>query len=139
MFLDGGLDSVTNYEGYKGLFSSHNDNNFFEIAYSLNRQFAWNGIYTNIPLYNFADNHDVNRIKSTAVREEYLYTIYGLLFTMPGVPSLYYGSEWGIEGKKENGSDNNLRPSYNHIKNNYKINISVYEAIKKLSANKVKQ
>ena len=55
------LDSVTNYECYKGLWSSHNDNNYFEIAYSLNRQFGEYGMYKNLPLYNFADNHDVNR------------------------------------------------------------------------------
>ena len=34
------LDSVTNYECYKGIYSSHNDKNYFEINYSINRQFA---------------------------------------------------------------------------------------------------
>ena len=39
------LDSVTNYECYKGIYSSHNDKNYFEINYSINRQFGNGGIY----------------------------------------------------------------------------------------------
>ena len=108
---DAGLNSVTNYESYKGSWSSFNDNNFFEIAYSLNRQFGQHGIYRNIPLYNFLDNHDVNRIASTLKCSEHLPLVYGLLFTMPGVPSVYYGSEFAIQGKRENGSDKQLRPT----------------------------
>ncbi|MFT8314379.1 MAG: alpha-amylase family glycosyl hydrolase [Clostridium sp.] len=104
------LDSVTNYECYKGLYSSHNDKNYFEIAYSFNRQFGENfGIYRNIYLYNFVDNHDVNRIASTLKYLDYIYPLHVLLFTMPGIPSIYYGSEWGIKGTK-NISDDDLRP-----------------------------
>ncbi|MFA9398131.1 MAG: alpha-amylase family glycosyl hydrolase [Clostridiaceae bacterium] len=105
------LDSVTNYECYKGLYSSHNEKNYFEIAYSLNRQFGDYAIYKNIPLYNFVDNHDVNRIASTLKNKKDLFNIYTILYTMPGVPSIYYGSEFGLEGVKENNSDKNLRPS----------------------------
>jgi glycosidase len=105
------LDSVTNYECYKGLFSSHNDRNYFEIAYALNRQFGEGGIYQNQLLYAFADNHDVNRVASMLHTSEHLFPLYCLLFTMPGVPSIYYGSEWGLRGKKENGSDAPLRPA----------------------------
>ena len=59
------LDSATNYECYKGLYSSLLDHNYFEIAFALNRQFADCGLYRHLPLYNFADNHDVDRIAST--------------------------------------------------------------------------
>lgn len=104
------LDSVTNYECYKGLYSSHVDDNYFEIAYSLNRQFGPAGIYRGLPLYSFADNHDVNRVASSLKDPADLGTLYCLLFTMPGVPSIYYGSEWGITGVKD-GSDRPLRPS----------------------------
>lgn len=104
------LDSVTNYECYKGLYSSLLDKNYFEIAYSLKRQFSDGGLYTNIPLYNFADNHDVNRVMSSLQDSSLLYPLYCLLFTMPGVPSVYYGSEWGLEGKKSDRSDAALRP-----------------------------
>lgn len=104
------LDSVTNYECYKGLYSSHNDKNYFEINYSINRQSGDYGIYKDINLYNFADNHDVNRLASTVNNQAYLKNIYTLLYTMPGIPSVYYGSEYGIQGRKENNSDDNLRP-----------------------------
>jgi glycosidase len=105
------LDSVTNYECYKGLYSSHNDRNYFEIAYSLNRQFGERGLYRDLPLYNFADNHDVDRVATSLREPGHLYPLYCLLFTMPGVPSLYYGSEWGITGARSAGSDQALRPS----------------------------
>ncbi|MBC8584744.1 DUF1653 domain-containing protein [Youxingia wuxianensis] len=104
------LDSVTNYECAKGLYSSHNDYNYFEIAYSLNRQFGSGGIYRNIYTYNFVDNHDVNRLASMLKTPEHIYNTYTLLYTIPGVPSLYYGSEWGIKGVKQGGSDAPLRP-----------------------------
>lgn len=105
------LDSVTNYECYKGLYSSHNDKNYFEIAHSLNRQFGSGGIYQNMRTYNFVDNHDVNRLMSTLRDGRYSKNVYTILFTMPGVPSVYYGSEWGIQGAKQNGSDLPLRPA----------------------------
>ena len=106
------LHSVTNYECYKGIYSSHNDKNYFEISYSLNRLFGNGGLYKDLCLYNFVDNHDVNRIASTLKTEKYLNNVYTILYTMPGVPSIYYGSEYGIKGVKENGSDVFLRPLY---------------------------
>jgi len=105
------IDSTTNYECYKGLYSSHNDKNYFEIAYSLKRQFSGAGIYKDIALYNFADNHDVERVASTIKNRRHLYPLYTILFTMPGIPSIYYGSEWEFEGRKINGNDRQLRPS----------------------------
>ncbi len=103
------LDSVTNYECYKGLYSSHVDRNYFEIAYTLNRQFGPDGLYRGIPLYSFADNHDVNRVSSMLKNPAHLEPLYIILFTMPGIPSIYYGSEWGLEGRKD-GTDRQLRP-----------------------------
>lgn len=110
---DGILDSVTNYECYKGLYSSHCDKNYFEIAYSLNRQFAENGIYKGMQLYNFVDNHDVTRIIDVLAKSDHLYPLYCLLFTIPGVPSIYYGSEFGMNGRKIRSDDWPLRPYFN--------------------------
>jgi cyclomaltodextrinase / maltogenic alpha-amylase / neopullulanase len=105
------VHSITNYECYKGLYSSHNDQNLFEIAYAFNRQSGEQGIYKDLFLYNFADNHDCNRIASMVQKQEYLRTIYTLLYTMPGVPSVYYGSEFGIKGTKTETCDRDLRPA----------------------------
>ncbi len=107
---EGMLDSVTNYECYKGIYSSHNDHNYFEIAHSLNRQFGSGGIYRSIYTYNFVDNHDVNRVASELRDKNHLCNVYTLLFTMPGVPSVYYGSEFAVEGKRTWESDYALRP-----------------------------
>lgn len=104
------LDSVTNYELYKGLYSSHNDRNYFEVAHSLQRQFGPGGLYRDLPLYTFADNHDVDRVASRLKEPAHLYPLYTLLFTVPGIPSLYYGSEWGVTGVKSPQSDAPLRP-----------------------------
>lgn len=104
------LDAVTNYECYKGLYSSLNDRNYFEIAYALKRQFGPEGLYRGLPLFNFADNHDVNRVASNLKQAAHLYPLYALLFSMPGVPTIYYGSEWGIEGRRSPTSDVALRP-----------------------------
>lgn len=110
---EGRLDSVTNYELYKGLWSSFNDRNFFEIAWTLNRQFGSEGMYRDLALYNFADNHDVNRVASTLRAKAHLFPLYGLLFTVPGIPSVYYGSEWALEGIRTEHSDQALRPALN--------------------------
>jgi cyclomaltodextrinase / maltogenic alpha-amylase / neopullulanase len=107
----GRLDSVTNYELHKSLWSSFNDRNFFELSWNLNREFGTEGMYRDLTLYNFLDNHDVNRLASTVKDRAHLVALYGLLFTVPGVPSVYYGSEWGLRGEKKEGSDAELRPA----------------------------
>lgn len=105
------LHSVTNYELHKGLYSGHNDHNYFEIAHTIRRQFDENGgIYRGRVLYSFVDNHDVDRIASKLNDRRHLKPVYTLLYTLPGVPSVYYGSEWGIRGKKSDGGDPALRP-----------------------------
>lgn len=105
------LHSVTNYELHKGLYSGHNDHNYFEIAHTIRRQFDENGgIYRGRILYSFVDNHDVDRIYSKLNDKRHIKPVYTLLYTLPGVPSIYYGSEWGIDGRKSNGGDPALRP-----------------------------
>ena len=104
------LDSVTNYEIYKAYYSCHNDRNYFEFAHSLERQYGPYGIYKNLYMYNFVDNHDVNRLASTIKDKTLQKNAYTLMFTMPGAPSIYYGSEFGIEGKRTAHCDYDLRP-----------------------------
>ena len=109
---DGLLHSVTNYELHKGLYSGHNDHNYFEIAHTIRRQFDANGgIYRGKKLYSFVDNHDVDRIASKLNVKQHLPLVWMLLYTLPGIPSVYYGSEWGIEGRKEGANDDPLRPA----------------------------
>ena len=102
------LHSVTNYALHKGLYSGMNDHNFFEIAHTVNRILGM--IPPHIRLYNFVDNHDVERIYTKLINKAHFTPVHILLFTLPGIPSIYYGSEFGIEGKKERYSDDSLRP-----------------------------
>ncbi|MBQ9994097.1 MAG: alpha-glucosidase C-terminal domain-containing protein, partial [Clostridia bacterium] len=105
------LHSATNYECYKGIHSSLNSANMHEIGYSLNRQFGpehW-CIYRGKSMYSFVDNHDVSRIASILGDSSHIALAYGLIFTMPGIPSVYYGSEFAIKGDKFSG-DAALRP-----------------------------
>ena len=105
------LHSVTNYELHKGLYSGHNDHNYFEIAHTIRREFDENGgIYRGRKLYSFVDNHDVDRIMSKLNNKEHIFSVYTLLYTLPGIPSIYYGSEFGVEGRKEGPNDDPMRP-----------------------------
>lgn len=106
------LHSVTNYHLHKALYSGHNDKNYFEIAHTLNRQLdKEDGIHFASKLYNFLDNHDVERIYTRLNNKEHFVPSHILMYTLPGIPSIYYGSEFGIEGRKEHHSDKSLRPA----------------------------
>ena len=108
------LHSVTNYNLNKALWSGCNDHNFFEIAHTVKRLYEMGGChYENMKLYNFADNHDVERIINKLQNRDHFNIIHTMMYTLPGVPSIYYGSEFAIEGKKESGSDASLRPYLN--------------------------
>ena len=102
---DGMLHSATNYECYKGLYSSFNSMNMFEINHSLLRQFGpenWT-LYRGKHMLSFVDNHDVTRVASILTNEKHLPLIYALCFGMPGIPCVYYGSEWGAKANKSEG------------------------------------
>lgn len=108
---EGTLHSVTNYHLHKALYSGHNDHNYFEIAHTVTRLYGMGGNRPDgLKLYNFVDNHDVERIYTKLMNKAHYAPVHVLLYTLPGVPSVYYGSEFGIEGKKEKFSDASLRP-----------------------------
>ena len=109
------LHSVTNYHLHKALYSGHNDHNYFEIAHTVKRLYEMGGSKPDgLKLYNFVDNHDVERIYTKLNNKNHFVPVHVLLYTLPGVPSVYYGSEFGIEGRKERGSDDSLRPAISY-------------------------
>ncbi|MBO4515264.1 MAG: alpha-glucosidase C-terminal domain-containing protein [Lachnospiraceae bacterium] len=108
---EGTLHSVTNYHLHKALYSGHNDHNYFEIAHTVKRLYGMGGNRPDgLKLYNFVDNHDVERIYTKLNNKAHFMPVHVLLYTLPGIPSIYYGSEYGIEGKKTYGTDAPLRP-----------------------------
>ena len=132
---DSMLHSATNYECYKGLFSSFNSMNMFEIIHSLLRQFGpenWT-LYRGKHLLCFVDNHEVSRIASNLTNEQHLPLIYALCFGMPGIPCVYYGSEWGAKANKSEG-DSALRACFDApVENDLTAWISKLAAAKKAS------
>lgn len=52
----------------------------------------------------------MDRIADKLNVAEDLFPVYMFLFTIQGIPSVYYGSEFGIHGRKADGSDAPLRP-----------------------------
>ena len=103
---DGMLHSVTNYRLHKALYSSHNEGNYFELAHTVEQLGALSA-----SLYSFVDNHDVERIQTRLRCKANYLPVHVLLFTLPGIPSVYYGSEFAVEGRKERWSDASLRPA----------------------------
>ncbi|MFG1922603.1 alpha-amylase family protein [Cryptosporangium sp. NPDC048952] len=104
------VDSVTQYELWKAIWSSLADRNFFELDWSLQRH---NGHLTNVDLNTFVGNHDVTRIATTVGPEGALVAL-AILLTVGGTPSIYYGDEQGFTGVKEErvGGDDAIRPAY---------------------------
>ena len=127
---DGTLHSVTNYMLHKALYSAHNDHNYFEVAHTIKYVSDMTG--NRLKLYTFADNHDVERIYTKLNNKAHYAPVHIMLYTLPGIPSVYYGSEFGIEGKKERGSDDSLRPHL--IYDDYKDAIKTNPCTKLISA-----
>lgn len=104
------MDSVTQYELWKSIWSSLKDDNFFELDWNLKRH---NELLESYLPYTFIGNHDVTRIVTQVGRARAaLATV--LLFTLPGIPAVYYGDELGYEGLKEErlGGDDAVRPFF---------------------------
>lgn len=106
------LHAVTNYMLHKALYSAHNDHNYFEVAHTI--KYVSNMTGGKLNLYTFVDNHDVERIYTKLNNKAHFVPVHIMLYTLPGIPSVYYGSEFGIEGRKERFSDDSLRPQLNY-------------------------
>ena len=105
MLREMNIHSVTNYQCYKGIHSAFNSANMFEIVHSLLRLFEnqpW-AVARGAHLLSFADNHDVSRIASIIQDPNCLPLVYAMVFGMPGIPCVYYGSEWGEKADKSQG------------------------------------
>ncbi len=127
---EGTLHSVTNYMLHKALYSAHNDHNYFEIAHTI--KYVSGMVGNNLSLYTFVDNHDVERIYTKLNNKSHFVPVHVMLYTLPGIPSIYYGSEFGIEGRKERGSDDSLRPTLNY--EDYKDSVNTNPCTKLISA-----
>lgn len=108
---DSGLDSVTQYELWKALRSSVQEQNLFELDWSLQRH---NDFVAHFLPMTFLGNHDVTRIASAIDDERNHAAAIAMLFFFPGAPSVYAGDERGLEAVKEEreGGDDAIRPEF---------------------------
>ena len=125
------LHSVTNYWLHKALYSGHNDHNYFEIAHTVKRCTDM-GMHIANAFYNFVDNHDVARIITKLNNKAHFFPVHVLLYTLPGKPSIYYGSEFAIEGEKKPYADEILRPELKI--EDYKDAVNTNENTKRITA-----
>lgn len=104
------LDAVTQYELFKAIWSSLNDHNLWELAWALERHA---GFSVSFPPVTFLGNHDVTRIASTLHDPRHADLALAVLFTVPGIPCVYYGDEFAWKGVKGKGAggDDALRPA----------------------------
>ncbi|SDM03595.1 Glycosidase [Corynebacterium mycetoides] len=105
----GTMDSVTQYELWKALWSSLHDVNFWELAHAIERH---RDIAARVLPNIFVGNHDVDRIASKVGQDKALVAT-ALMLTLPGMPSIYYGDEQGFEGLRTTGfeADDAVRPA----------------------------
>ena len=108
---NGTLDSVTQYELWKAVWSSLSEGNFYELSWTLERHNEF--LDTFVP-FTFVGNHDVTRIASRLAPSGRLPHAVVLLLTLPGTPAIYYGDEQGYRGIKEDraGGDDDIRPLF---------------------------
>ena len=108
---DSGLDSVTQYELWKAVWSSLNDRNFFELAWALDRH---NQVLDGVMPQTFTGNHDVTRLASQLTDDRHFGHALAVLLTVGGIPSIYYGDEQAFRGIKEQraGGDDEIRPAF---------------------------
>jgi len=106
-----GIDSVTQYELWKAIWSSLNDRNLYELDWTLSRH---NVLLEQFAPLTFVGNHDVTRIASKLTDDRLLAHALVLLFTLGGTPSIYAGDEQGFRGIKEEreGGDDAIRPAF---------------------------
>lgn len=106
-----GVDSVTQYELWKAIWSSLRDGNFYELDWSLKRH---NAFLSSFMPQTFVGNHDVTRLVDLCGDESRAKLAMTVLFTVGGVPSVYYGDERAWHGIKYDrfGGDDDIRPRY---------------------------
>jgi cyclomaltodextrinase len=109
---ESGLDSITQYELWKAIWSSLNDRNFFELDHALGRHNAF--MDAGLLPQTFVGNHDVTRLASTLDDSRHIGHALAVLCCVGGVPSIYYGDEQGFRGVKEDraGGDDEIRPAF---------------------------
>jgi cyclomaltodextrinase / maltogenic alpha-amylase / neopullulanase len=105
------VDTVTQYELWKAIWSSLNDRNLFELAHALGRHDRLLEVF--VP-QTFVGNHDVTRIATQITDPGLRPLALVVLMTVAGIPSIYAGDEQGFTGTKREREygDDEVRPAF---------------------------
>jgi glycosidase len=108
---ESGLDSLTQYELWQGVWHGISDANLFETKHAIERG---NELLEGFVPTTFVGNHDVTRIASAVQDARHLPHALALLFTLAGTPMVYAGDEYGLQAVKEErlGGDDAVRPEF---------------------------
>lgn len=93
-------DSVMNYPLLSGIHDFFLDKtmNKNEFEYMVNRCYTMYMQQNNNVLFNLLDSHDTERLMNRFHDLDVFYQQLAVLFTLPGSPSIYYGTEIAMEG-----------------------------------------
>ena len=104
--LDAGFDGVFNFPLRRALVDSFgHGGSVDEVAAVVRDDLGTLGLDRTLMLMSLVDNHDVQRwvdepgygVPEAEIRRRYFLAL-GALFTLPGIPQLYYGDELGLWG-----------------------------------------
>jgi glycosidase len=70
----------------------------YDFECAINHNFTMYMQQTNNVLFNLLDSHDTNRLIDKVKDMEVFYQQLAVLFTMPGSPCIYYGTEIALDG-----------------------------------------
>lgn len=127
IIAESGMDTLTQYELWKAIWSAIKDRNFFELEWTLRRH---NELLETFIPQTFIGNHDVTRIATQVGREGAILAA-AILFTVGGIPSVYYGDELGFTGTKHNRfrGDDEIRPAFPHSPAPNEVTTAYHELI----------
>jgi cyclomaltodextrinase len=108
---ESGVDSVTQYELWKAIWSSLNEQNLHELEWTLQRHAEFSAAFRS---QTFLGNHDQSRIASLIRDERNRPLAVAVLMVVPGVPTIYAGDEQGFTGEKldQPHGDDAVRPPF---------------------------
>lgn len=92
-----GVDSLTQYELWHGIWHSLNERNLHELDHALGRHARFCKTFRP---QTFIGNHDVTRVATKLHDERHLAIAVALLMVLPGIPSIYAGDEQAFDARK---------------------------------------
>ena len=105
-----------------------------DFEYTINRCYTSYMQQTNDVLFNLLDSHDTMRLRSNVKSLDAYFAQLAILFTMPGSPCIYYGTEIAMEGGHD--PDNRRCMPWDEIDaGKYKERIEIISQLIKLRKN----